>query len=327
MKHGHTLIISLGMMLASCGSVETLTYDELRPSRYSLPPEVKTVAVVNNAVPTSLHKPGIVTVGYLYGDGVLTSQSLADVLADSRYFEQVIICDSAFRDSQDTPFRLFTQEEVTSIADDLGVDMVLSLDEVIVNTKQLWHTSPHPSLDYETLRSIVTPVIHAYLPDRQKPVFTVTLADSLEWDIDPGLSDKVIVEEMAFAAAIAAGRALVPYWSPATRQYFDGENVTVRDAGVNVRKGNWERARELWQKAYSSTGSKKKQARLAYNLALASEMLDDIEGAERWVNEAYEKAAEGSDLHYAAKLYKRQVEERKQQISLLKAQMKRFDGE
>ena len=327
MKHRHFLAILLGMLLASCGSVETLSFDELRPAVYSLPPQAGNVAVINNAVPTSQHKRGIVTLGYLYGDGVLASQSLADVLADSRYFNQVVICDSAFRDSQDTPYRQFTQDEVDEIAADLGVDVVLSLDEIIVNTRRHGHPDVHPMFQHETIEAKVTPVLHVYLPERKKPLYTIALSDSLEWDVEEGLSDKVIVEEMAYAAAIALGRTLVPYWSPVTRHYYDGGSVTVRDAGVNVRKGNWERARELWQKAYDSGGSKKKRARLAYNLALASERLDDIEAAESWVTKSLELSAEGSDMHSSAKLYKHRVDERKTQLQLLKAQMERFEGE
>lgn len=321
--HHFSLITSLSLLLASCGSIESLTYDELRPASCSFPQSVRKVGIVNNAVPTPVHRRGIITVGAIDGDGSQTCESLAEVLADSRYFNEVIICDSAFRTADpSTPFRTFTKEEVSQMAYDLGVDLILSLDLVRIEIEK--QDAVKVPWAYQTLKTRVTPVLHAYMPDRSKPLLVVSLSDSLEWNYDPVISDRLIVQEMAHAAALALGHALVPYWMPAHRNYFDGGSVDMRDAGVSVRMDDWQEAKRLWQKIYSSTKSLKKQARAAYNLALANEMLGDIAEADRWISLALDIAPKGSDIERYCKLYQHQIQERITQTSLLNAQMQRF---
>lgn len=310
-------------LLASCGTIEELTYDELRPANYSFPQRIRKVGIVNNAPPTANHRRDIVTIGTIDGDGKQTCESLAEVLADSRYFNEVIICDSAFRDKDSqSAFRTFTKEEVGQMSYDLGVDLILSLDLVKVEIQK--KAIGKVPWAYQTLQTKVTPVLHAYMPDRNKPLLVISVPDSLEWEYDPLISDKFIVEEMAHAAALTLGHAIVPYWMPANRLYFDGGSVDMRDAGVSVRMDDWQEAKELWEKIYSSTKSVKKRTKAAYNLALASEMLDDMSEADRWIGLALDIAPKGSDTERYCKLYQHQIKERITQMSLLNAQMERF---
>ena len=79
---------------ASCVSVQTLSFDQLCPAEVSLPGQVESVAVVNNMPSIPQAKNSVATLGSLNGDGKQTAEAFAAALADSRYFNQVIICDS-----------------------------------------------------------------------------------------------------------------------------------------------------------------------------------------------------------------------------------------
>ena len=94
-KYASLLIGIAGCVLASCSSVQFLSFDQLCPADVSFPEQLRNVAVVNNMPPIPSPKSGVLTLGHLEGDGKTSAEALAESLADTRYFDQVIICDSA----------------------------------------------------------------------------------------------------------------------------------------------------------------------------------------------------------------------------------------
>ena len=82
-------------VLTSCPSLEVLSFDQLNPAKISYPESISHVAVVNNMPETpEYRKPGIITLGDLDAPGKKSAEMLAGALADSKYFDQVMICDS-----------------------------------------------------------------------------------------------------------------------------------------------------------------------------------------------------------------------------------------
>ncbi len=318
------LCLWAGGVLVSCGSLQQYSYDELKPAKVSFPTEIRTVAVVNNAVPATAVQWGRVTAGTLQGDARLTTESLAEVLADTKYFQQVVICDSAFRADADPSVRLLEPVAVDRLAADLQVDMLLSVDQVEVANERKSYLFPGMPVPVEALQTKVTPVLHVYLPGRDTPLYRVVQTDSLDWELNPALSDPEIIEEAAHASALLLSRVLVPYWEPATRLYFDGGGVEMRDGAVYAREGDWARAKELWTAAYQGTRSKGKQAKAAFNIALACEMTGAVEEADEWLGKAIRLAEKGSVLAQACAVYAAQLQARRVDLPLLNAQMSRF---
>lgn len=319
-----SVLLIVGLLVTSCGSIQTLSYDEMKPAKVSFPNQIQNVAVVNNTVPTSGAKQGILTIGNLQGDGKQTSESLAEALADSKFFNQIVICDSALRSDNDPNVLLLSQEKIDRLATELGVDMIFSVDQVEVKTTRKAFLEAGLMLPYNALQANVTPVLHVYLPGRSTPLYRISQSDSLVWDINPMLSDKEIILETAHAAALLLNRILVPYWELTSRFYFDGGGVEMRDGAVCAREGNWQEAKDLWMKAYNGTKSKAKQVKPAFNLALASEMLGQMDEAEKWLKVAVENAKLGSDAEQVCQIYLQQIRIRQGDLSMLNAQMTRF---
>jgi tetratricopeptide (TPR) repeat protein len=136
-------------------------------------------------------------------------------------------------------------------------------------------------------------------------------------------------------------KSLLPHWTTTERTYFTNGNIKMRDGVVYAREGQWDKAAELWQQAYSSSKSAKKQCYAAYNLALAYEMQDNIEEAFKWITTALEKAATADKVHLTeaedaytsgrypvrfmlSHAYYKELEKRHANIPLLKAQLNRF---
>ena len=98
------IAIVTGLVLTSCGSLQTISFEQLQAADVSFPNAVRNVAVVNNMPAYKVGDSHDVISMELKGDGKTAAEALAEEIANANYFEQVIICDSALR-GQDTELR------------------------------------------------------------------------------------------------------------------------------------------------------------------------------------------------------------------------------
>lgn len=321
------IAIVTGLALASCGSLQTISFEQLQAADVSFPDVVRNVAVVNNM---PVYKAGdshdVISVE-LKGDGKIAAEALAEEIANANYFEQVIICDSALR-GQDTELRedvMLTQDEVQKLAADLGADLIFSFDRLDIQTKRgvLFIDTFDGGFQVDAVDGMVAPVIRIYIPSRERPMLSFSKQDTISWEIEPTLSDKKIVKEASEYAATMPVDYLLPHWREVSRFYFDGGNVGMRDAGVYVRENNWDRAFELWKQIYDKSKGRQKM-RAAFNIGLYYEMKDDPATAIEWVEKANQLAKAGTTEATVIALYLLRLKEREAQLPQLNIQMNRF---
>lgn len=316
--------VALVCCLASCSSVQTLTFDQLCPATVSFPEQVKNIAVVNNMPSTPEAKRTLLTLGEMNGNGKKSAEMLASALADSKYFNQVMICDSALNATGLSGRRALTQEEVTQLAGELDADIIFSLDQVKIQTERDEIFYPGLPGSWSVIKAKVTPVLSLYLPERERPMNIIAKTDSLQWDASMAPSDRQMQEEAASFSAYMLTHMLVPYWKHAERIYYAGGCVEMRDAAVCVNENDWQGAHDLWQSLFEQTKSKKLKIKSAFNLALASEMQGDLLQAEMWLKEVEKRVTAGSDEDVIRKFYAEQLAERMKQFPHLNTQMSRF---
>ena len=317
------IVCAIGLMLAvaSCGSLETLSFDQLNPATYSFPKQVRNVAVINCMPPIGTAKTNILTLGETDGDGKMSAEALASALADSKYFNKVVICDSALYVAGQKELPGETVDELT---ENLDADMLISLDRVLIQKDRYEWRYSGMSMPVPIVRVKVTPVISLYLPSRSTPVRMVYHTDSLEWNADDVISDRAMLKEAASFAAHIASRELVPYWTSADRFYYTGGSSEMRDAAVWVRENKWNKAYGIWEALFKSAKSGQKKMKAAFNLALASEMTGRIEQAQKWMDEAKKLVKPATRDEAIWKLYQSQLKKRANDYSKLDAQMNRF---
>ena len=324
----------------SCTSIQTLTFDQLNPAlQASFPESVKHIAVVNNMPQIPPAPNNIMTLGEAEGDGIQSSSALATTLADSKYFDEVIICDSALNQnkiSQDSaekqsdaspvfPMHLLQQTEVAELCQSLNADMLFSLDRIVINKKKAFVHYPGMQDRISVIRVKVTPVINLYAPSRKKPIQTIAVTDSLDWTRDNVPSDKAILKEASLFSAHRMNQQLVPYWSQTSRIYYNGGSSEMRDATVCVREHDWESAQNIWKKIFDSSKSKKTKMRTAFNIALAHEMTGDLIKAEEWLNTAKSFITD-SNSRTEWQYYSALLKERVSKFARMKTQMSRFNN-
>lgn len=321
-----TGICVAGSLLASCSSVRTLTFDQLYPAKITYPEQVTGVGVVNNMAPIPEPKDGLLTVGMLEGDGKIAAEALAEALADSRYFNQVLICDSVLRsdDARPTDLSMLTPAQVDTLASRLGVDMLFSVERVLMKTSRKEMFYPGFSMPFSVVELKATPLVRVYLPSRVTPVATLVKTDSLYWEVSSDVSDKVLVKEGSSGVFASLLNDLVPHWGQTARAYYDGGCVEMRDAAVCLRENDWEGARELWTQLYNGRKKGRMKMKAAFNVALAWEMDGDVSRAAEWLEKA--KACEPADAEdrELMEYYTYLLNEKIKDLPKLDLQMKRF---
>lgn len=131
------MMLVAGTFLASCSSLQTISFDQLQAGDVSFPDAVRKVAVINNMPVFKAKDNHEILSAELEGDGKVASEALAENIANVNYFDQVVICDSAFRATDEVPRAnvVLTKEEIQKLSEDLGVDMILSFDRIHIQTK------------------------------------------------------------------------------------------------------------------------------------------------------------------------------------------------
>lgn len=320
------MILVAGTLLASCSSLQTISFDQLQAADVSFPDAVRKVAVINN-MPVLKAKDNHETLsGELEGDGKVASEALAENMANVNYFDEVVICDSVFRANDEVPRVnvILTKEEIQKLSEDLGVDMILSFDRIHIQTKPGVLFYPDYPMPIDAVDGIISPIVRVYIPSRDKPLFVIAKQDTISWEIDPTLSDQKIVKEASEYAASVPVEHLLPHWESVTRFYYDGGNIEMRDAGVCLRENDWDGAFNLWKTAYEKRKGQQKM-KAAFNIALYYEIKDNVEQAKEWMEKAKKLVKSGTRDEQLITFYSLELENREGKLSKLRIQMKRFD--
>lgn len=310
---------SVLLFLSACTTLQPFSYDRLQAADVNFPSQVRTVGVINYVPQDKQEKDSIG--GLWHGDGKVATETLAQEIAATNYFDQVIVCDSALRGPEHEVEEFLPAYRVDSLFSVLGVDLLFAVEQVPVELKNGSIFIPEIMANLHVI--IVNPVVRAYIAGRDMPLFSVSKSDTIFWELSSDLTYGQMIKEASEHAAMLPVKFLLPHWEEVSRYYFDGGNVEMRDAGVYVREGEWEEAAVLWKKIYDKKKGKAKM-RAGYNLAVYSEMKDDFAGAEEYLNTAYELSDENSWEQQLILLYRLKLEIEHQNNQRLNVQMKRF---
>ncbi|MDE6348529.1 MAG: tetratricopeptide repeat protein [Bacteroides sp.] len=364
-RYRHYCLLLIGtLLLGSCQSVEQLSIDYMLPAEVSFPTILKRVAVVNNMpdipdnkliVNGKKKKKGENEVArltnYYNGDGTITTEALAEALADENYFEEVVICDSALRSKDINPREsTLSQEEVQELVRDLDVDFLIALENVQMRSCRKISYAPDWGVFFGTVDVKVYPTVKIYLPNRKGPMLTVNSNDSIFWEEAERtealvrsrlISEEEMVKQASGFAGTVPVKHLLPYWKTGHRYLFSGGSVNMRDAAVYAREENWSEAIELWKQTYNAQKGKQKMY-AAYNTALGYEMQDSISTALEWALKAQALAREKSktdkkkngeiqegtlSYYILTSMYVDELEKRKEGMTRLNIQMDRFEDD
>ena len=314
--------VAVSALIPSCVAVKYTSFERLQGAEVNYPEQVRSVGVVNCAPTVSEWVWSNDVQNSYEGNGYITAESFAQEIAETRYFDQVIICDSTFVPLGADAGSFSMQKD--SLIRSLGVDVLFIVEKVGLDmtTDLVWF--PEWMQRISVLRVVVTPVIGAYMEGRERPLFKTCKTDTVYWELPLDVELKQVVEDVSEFAATIPMKYLLPYWEEVHRFYFDGGIAEMRDAGIYVREQNWDAAAELWTQIYDKKQGKHKMY-AAFNLSLYYEMNDEFEKAKEYLKTAFELSKVDTSERILIQYYYAQLEEQTKKSETLQLQMKRFE--
>lgn len=315
------------VVLPACTTIQPFSYERLQAADVIFPEQVRNVGIVNCMPQQDLDEKNLdYSLGVFEGDGKVATEALAMEIAETGYFDRVVICDSVLYPKNlvsDEGWSL-GEENVDSLMETLGVNLLFAMEHVHAQLKEGSMFLPELMMEVPVMDGVVTPVVKVYALGRKAPLYTVNRTDTICWELSQELTYKQIIKDVSEYAAVVTVPNFIPHWEEQYRYYFDGGNVNMRDAGVYVRERNWEEAAVLWQELYEKKNGKIR-IQAAYNLAVYYEMQDDMSRAKEYLDSASSLAKENSKEARMIELYQVHLADQMKQSQRLRLQMKRFE--
>jgi hypothetical protein len=333
MKKLIRLLILMTFPFIMNGCMSTLTLPVLQPAQINLPGYYEKLAIVHR------HRASKENTALNILEGVLTGESpLADreagkyclngvkdaLLKTPRY----VVVEPPGLDLRGTGTGTFppplSWEEVENICINNGADALIVLEIFDSNSAISYTSKPVTVKNKEGVESTIT---EHYANMRM----TVTsgwriydykykiMVDEFRGDNWMNFSAKGTSPQHALAALIAKREAMnrtgfyagsqygfriAPQWINVSREYYTKGSPNLKKAARMARTNNWQDASDIWRRM-SVSPSKKTAKRSTYNMAVASEVLGDLDAALDWANKAYREFNSRPALRYSSVLRQR----------------------
>lgn len=309
MKKVFPLLTTLAVLLIlnGCAGIKYMTVETREPAQVTLPSNVLSVVIANNVV----QQPDdvghyILPLGKTQKERVDASsdsiaiyytEALAQFLDEEDYFQNVLYYNIPLRsDSHFFQEQPLMPETMSKIREETGADAIISLDKLIIETDKREHFRQQ-GYTYSTMNGGIQSVLRVYMPTMEGKIPVVQYLDSLRWegfDIQDSraYADAMIptrVEAMKILAVHAAEKmtnVFAPHWEMQDRWYYTSASSLMREGEAFSREARWSEAIEKWEAFYTARSNKKDKAKAAHNIALAYEMIDNMEEAYKWATTA-----------------------------------------
>jgi len=213
-------------------------------------------------------------------------------------------------------------EQVTSAS---GSDLLISLD-----TYSCFFSTYPQTFDTPKTSEVVTVAVWSiYDPVKKALVERKTMIDTVFWngyDDDgnyrKGYTPPPRLAALKMASALAGenyAKRFYATWQTVNRMYSVPPLPDFSDAAFYFEEGKWDKAIALWQK-YADDRNGKMAINARYNLALAYELKDDLDTAQKWLTAAFQLASKyksKNDLK-TIQTYQKILEARKKELLKLK---------
>ena len=317
MKNKMTYIFSCALLAASffvsssCTSIHNFAIEIREPAKITFPPNVSKIVVVNNAASSANGNFG--TECFFNGKEIdspftikfdsaiwISTLRLTEGIDAEKFFSKAMIYKIPVRtDKTSLEIRLIPETVKQTIFDTSDADAIISIDRCLFKYTQKINQlatgySLEPYYTFVNTKTIVDLTCSAYLREREKPLTTFMLRDSLFFTEQVSNDSILLFDEipnlMITEAAAHIGEKAVPYFTPSwkrvDRSLYTSYESRMKEALAYAKADKWIAAENIWLQLYNGKTNHKAQAYLAGNLAVASEIQDDLNKAYDWAQKA-----------------------------------------
>lgn len=334
-----TFLCCLISLLTSCSTVKYIDVEMRKPAQVTIPSEIKKIAIVNNAAsqPYGVGHQKVVGLDSLTAIvssdslNIILTQAIAQFVEEEAFFDTVVWYNKELRsDSLFLTQTLIDSLTLKNIFLETGADMIFSLDQLSLSSKQHFLVVDRKKHEKQICVNIVA-LFRMYLPRISEPFGPVSYGDRVCWERYWGEKEalpsaKTLLRRITLRAADKMTSAMIPSWKTEEREYYTDASSPMKKASMKASANEWGEAAKIWGELFDAEEKDNKKGKLAVNIALANEMLDDVENAITWIDIAIEyftptqQGKVSEDLTYA-KSQKKSLESRLSDFKLLDLQI------
>lgn len=322
-----TTIIAVTFALFSCTSTNVLTIDVLNPAVISFSPDIVNVAIVDNAA-VQPDDEGHIMVDFnakIEPQPASTDtaksvfkDALAQFMNEENYFNKIDIYPLNIRSDKDWEHALILSKgDISDICQEMDADAVISLDIFMTSSDLVLGKYKGPfNMGFSELKTKMGLSYRIFDKSGQLIAGPIAQIDSAFWNnLERNIPHRDdALKEMALISAENVSKKLIPYWEKQERWYFSDGRSAMKNAATFAKEGKWKEAAHIWGELYKVEKKDQQKIKLASNIALANECLDDIENALEWIRTAASLIPDKSDsdlalmtISYMAQLQKRAI--------------------
>lgn len=318
--------ILLFFVLSSCVSTNYLSIDIREPALITFPSEIENITILNNIPDDSdstIANDTTYTIISSDSTNLLLTDLLTEYIKGEDYFGNV----SGYDKNQPKNGANLSEKEIINICKETQSDALISINSANFTGKQTFFTDD-PGFQTIEIGSEVMLMIYKANGEFMRP--TINFADTFYWEgyaLDQinyrtlPTPDEAMVETVKLTADVLT-QQLVPHWQTQNRWYYSDHSSQMKQAAKFVKENKWENAREIWSQLFEKEGKITRKIRLASNIALAYECMDNVTKAYEWNKIAIKLLSENNNatLNDEIILYKVLLERRTKQKKKLDEQ-------
>lgn len=337
MKKSTSCIFSLLLisLMTGCSGIRYISIETHEPAQVTLPAAMRSLLIVNNTVQQPddvgheqklLGKRNYERVDVSSDSvAIFYTEALAQFLGEEEYFDAIKYYNEPLR--QDKSFWQefpILPEKMAELRGETSSDAIVSLDKLLIQTywTDYYQTEGYK---YAALNAKIQSTIRVYMPSLDGKIPAVQFTDSLKWEGYDIRDERAFAElivptqqeamkQIAVYAAEKMTKVFAPHWETQDRWYYTPVNSRMREGEMYAKDNQWEKALSKWREHFDKERNKLNRARVAHNIALCYEMLDDMPSAQEWADTAFdlfEQSTPNNSMgRKSALVYKRELERR-----------------
>jgi tetratricopeptide (TPR) repeat protein len=298
------------LLLASCTVYKEYPIEIYKPGEANIPPSAKNAAIVYR----NFKYRGDTLQNYYKNDFLLVKakndpknldsllvtaciNELATDLKSNNAFEEVYIFPTNI-------FERHTGEHLSELPTELIANVAQASDVeliIVLETFSSFFSTYPQTFDTPTTNEVITVAVWGiYDLVKKVNVERKTMIDTVFWNgyddkgnYRKGYTPPPRLTALEMASALAGenyAKRFYATWQTVNRMYSVPPLPDFSDAAFYFEEGKWDQAIALWQK-YADDSNGKMAINARYNLALAYELKDDLETAQKWLTAAHHLAS------------------------------------
>ncbi len=330
-----TIIIITSVLLFSCSpSYHSLIIETQKPSAISnISDSIKSLTLIDRATTADFSVYDEKKMQQHFFDKKFNTEAilldstatdttlyvLGQLLYDSGAFDVVIPIDKHYphqKEFYELPDEM-KWSDIEQICKDYNTDAVLALERYynkVISSYNIYKVAGFENYAIASIASEYNVVAKLYDPISKSVAKQFVISDTIVWQQDGNSTSQILngipsvkeaLIQTGIQVALDIDASISPQWRKERRYFFILDENKANNTQKLAKDGEWDKLYDYWY-GYINSNKKAIRCKAEYNLALASEMLDEINNAVDWATKSINTKYMQQTKNYLSRLIERQ---------------------